>query len=427
MLMNLKEDEIMKKAREAAMLLSSLSVFRGVRRRTVFGAYYDLLTALDEPVQSFLEKWGRFADVLCARGYGECLSYCLSKAAFYDLNVFSEAAAAGKADELDEFVKNAVIRDISAINKAGKITAEDVIRAYRYKDELDDIASCLPRWGIGQPVEELADESEAFQRLSDYYRKNGCGMYARYRAFIWRDKNIEPVVFPDKISLSSLRRYEMQRAMVVDNTTAFIAGADCNNVLLYGDRGTGKSSTVKAILNRYYTEGLRMVEMPKDKLSEFPLLVERIAALPLKFIIFIDDLSFGDEDRSYAQLKAVLEGGLAVRPENTLIYATSNRRHLIKENFSDREGDDMHRNDTMQETLSLSDRFGLSVNFSKPDKQVYTDIVLSLARENGIEMDEQKLIREAEMWAISRGGRSPRCARQFISSVAVRLKNEEEK
>ncbi len=419
----MKEDEKMNKARESAMLLSSLSVYRGVLSRTVFGAYYDLLTALDEPVHGFLEKWGSFVSVLYTRGYSESLAYCLSKAAFYDENAFSLAAAAGKADTLGEHIVEAVKRDIRAINFAGKVTPEDVISGYRYKDELGEAARLLPSWGTGQSVAELSDENSAFERLSSYYRKNGCGMYARYRAFIWRDRRIEPVVFPDEIQLSSLRRYEVQRAQVIENTTAFLSGVSCNNVLLYGDRGTGKSSTVKAILNRYYTEGLRMVEMPKDRLSEFPLLVERIADIPLKFIIFIDDLSFGDEDRSYAQLKAVLEGGLAVRPDNTLIYATSNRRHLIKENFSDREGDDMHRNDTMQETLSLSDRFGLSVNFSKPDKQAYIDIVLGLADELHIDYDREKLVSEAETWAISRGGRSPRCARQFISSVLVRLNN----
>ncbi len=415
----------MNKAEEAALLLSSLSVYRGVKTRTVFGAFYELLCALHEQPGVFLEKWGRFACVLGTRGYADCLAYCLSKAAFYDENAFSRAAAAGVADSLEENLKAAVERDIIAINKAGRLTPEDILEGYRYRAQLGDIADTLPRWGTGKPVEELADEEEAFSRMSVYYRKNGCGMYARYRAFIWRDKRIEPVVFPDKIQLSSLRKYEMQRSLVIDNTTAFLKGAECNNVLLYGDMGTGKSSTVKAILNRYYTEGLRMVEMPKDKLSEFPLLVERIADIPLKFIIFIDDLSFSGEDRSYAQLKAVLEGGLAARPDNTLIYATSNRRHLIKENFSDREGDDMHRNDTMQETLSLSDRFGLSVNFSKPDKQVYIDIVLGLARENGIETDESSLIRDAEMWAVGRGGRSPRCARQFISSLLAAGKNRE--
>lgn len=168
-----------------------------------------------------------------------------------------------------------------------------------------------------------------------------------------------------------------------------------------------------------------MVEMPKDRLSEFPILVDRIASSPLKFIIFIDDLSFSNDDNSYAQLKAVLEGGLAARPDNTLIYATSNRRHLIKENFADRAGDELHRNDSIQENLSLSDRFGLSVNFSKPDKEEYLDIVLSLAKEKNLNVSMDELVSDAEQWAIARGGRSPRCARQFIAVTEAKLRNVE--
>ncbi len=417
----------MNKTKLTAMLLSSLSVYKGVKNRSIFGAYYRLITALDDPVGSFLEKWGDFVSLLYERGYSERLAYCLSKAAFYDENPFSKAAAAGKAGCLPEQVKAAVRRDIDAINQAGQITADDILSEYRYRDELGSIADTLPVWGIGTPVDEFSDKSSAFDRLAQYYLKNGCGMYARYRAFIWRSQTIQPVVYPDQIQLSSLKGYDMQRNEVINNTTAFLQGVQSNNVLLYGDRGTGKSSTIKAVLNRYYTDGLRMVEMPKDRLSEFPLLVEKIAALPLKFIIFIDDLSFGSDDKSYAQLKAVLEGGLAARPDNTLIYATSNRRHLVKESFSDRSEDDLHRNDTIQETLSLSDRFGLSVNFAKPDKKGYLDIVLSLADENHLNCDHARLLKDAEQWALSRGGRSPRCARQFISSVLADIKNEEDK
>lgn len=416
----------MNKARKAGMMLSSLSVFSGVRKRSVFGAYYALLMALDENVQVFLEKWGNFVGLLCARGYSDCLAYCLSKAAFYDENAFSRAAAADQVQKLTPYETAAVIRDIQAIHFAGQITAEDVLDDYRYREQLGELADSLPRWGTGNPVDEFCDEDKAPQRLAAYYRQNGCGKYARYRAFIWRNEDLMPVQFPDKVTLSSLIGYQTQRTAVIENTTAFLRGIPSNNVLLYGDRGTGKSSTVKAILNRYYTEGLRVVEMPKERLPEFPLLVEKIADIPLHFIIFIDDLSFSGEDKSYAQLKAVLEGGLAARPDNTLIYATSNRRHLIKETFSDRSGDELHRNDTMQETLSLSDRFGLSVNFSKPDKETYLEIVRGLAKEHGLYCDMDKLLRDAEQWAIVRGGRSPRCALQFIRSAMAELTKEEE-
>ena len=164
-----------------------------------------------------------------------------------------------------------------------------------------------------------------------------------------------------------------------------------------------------------------MVEMPKDRLSDFPLLAEKLAEVPLKFIIFIDDVSFSSDDKSYAQLKAVLEGGLAVRPDNTLIYATSNRRHIVKETFADRTGDDIHINDTIQETLSLSDRLGLSVSFTKPSKEQYLEIVFALAREKQLMVGIDELTEKAERFAIERGGRSPRCARQFISALETSL------
>ena len=251
------------------MLMSSLSVYKGIKNRTVPKAYYELLCALDEPVQSFLEKWGQFFALLCKRGYSDSLARCLSKAALFDENAFSKSAAAGETEQLTEWTAAAVIRDISAINKAGKITAEDIISDYRFREELGSVADTLPRWGTGEPVKEFSDENTAFEKLSDYYRHNGCGMFARYRAFIWRNKSIEPVVFPDSISIDSLKGYELQRGTVVDNTTAFLEGVQCNNCLLYGDMGTGKSSTVKAILNKYYTSGLRMVECRRINFPSF--------------------------------------------------------------------------------------------------------------------------------------------------------------
>lgn len=414
----------MNKTKEAALLMSSLSVYKGILQRTVPKALYELLCAADKPVYEFLRAWGSFFALLCDRGYADSLLQCLTETALFDENAFSKASSAGTEKKLQREVIEAVRRDLSAIIKIGSITPDDILCDYCYRDELESVAGSLPKWGTGKAAAEFPDEDHAADRLVDYYRRNGCGMFARYRAFIWRDGNIEPVVYPDRISLSSLKGYEIPRSTVVNNTVAFIKGIECNNCLLYGDMGTGKSSTVKAILNEYYKDGLRMVEMPKDRLGEFPILVDRIAAVPLKFIVFIDDLSFSAEDKSYAQLKAVLEGGLAARPENTLIYATSNRRHLIKESFADRDGDDIHRNDTMQETLSLSDRFGLSVNFSKPDKNEYLAIVRSMARERKIDISIEELERGAERWALERGGRSPRCARQYISVTEAKLLNE---
>ncbi len=414
----------MNPTKETALLMSSLSIYKGILNRTVPKAYFELLCSVDKPVFQFTRAWGNFFSLLCDRGYADSLSKCLTEAALFDENAFSKASAAKREKSLPTEVISAIRRDISAINRIGSLTPEQILKDYLYIDELGAVANSLPRWKTGTPVIEFSDKEHTIDCLADYYRRNGCGMFARYRAFIWRDKGIEPVVHPDNISIDSLKGYDIPRGLVVDNTVAFLNGIQCNNCLLYGDRGTGKSSTVKAILNKYCKDGLRMVEMPKDRLGEFPILVDKIASLPLKFIIFIDDLSFSSDDKSYAQLKAVLEGGLAARPENTLIYATSNRRHLVKEDFSDREGSELHRNDSIQENLSLSDRFGLSINFSKPDKEKYLEIVRSLAREKNLDISIEELERGAEQWAIERGGRSPRCARQYISIAEAKALNK---
>lgn len=403
--------------KEAVLLMSSLSIYKGIMNRSVAKAYYRLLSAFDKDIFEFCNAWGEFFAVLCDKECSESFARALTETALFDENAFSRAASAGVEKNLPSSVLNAVKRDIGAIRKLYRLSPETILNDYQYRDELGSIAENLPRWKTGLPVSEFSDEEHTIERVAEFHKRNGCGIFARYRAFIWRDNDVQPVLHPDDIKLSSLKGYDIPRNTVVKNTLAFMKNIESNNCLLYGDRGTGKSSTIKAILNEYYKDGLRMVEVPKDRLSEFPILVDKIAALPLKFIIFIDDLSFSGEDKSYAQLKAVLEGGLAARPANTLIYATSNRRHIIKETFSDRDGDDMHRNDSMQESLSLSDRFGMSVNFSKPDKDQYLEIVMSLANENHIEMDTEELCTRAEKWAIQRGGRSPRAARQFISFI----------
>jgi predicted AAA+ superfamily ATPase len=229
------------------------------------------------------------------------------------------------------------------------------------------------------------------------------------------------VAHPDKQKMNQLKGYEVQRQMAIDNTVAFLKGYPANNCLLYGDRGTGKSSTVKALLNEFYPQGLRVIEMPKEYLMDFPYLVDQIAEIPMKFIIFIDDLSFSQQDSTYAALKSVLQGGLAARPDNSLIYATSNRRHLLRESFSDRDGDEVHQSDTIQESLSLADRFGLSINFMLPDKVRFLEIVDQLAYQLDLKEYIPLLESGAERWATVHGGRSPRVAQQYIRDAQAKL------
>ena len=399
------------------LLLSSLSVFRGIMKRSVVKAYYKLLLSLDSEPDEFLNAYGDFYSLISERGFSNRLAYAMTEAALFDENCFTRAAVAGKYDTLPDNVLKAVKRDCEAILAASSLASEEVLKAYKYYDEIKEIADSLPRWEAGECAPSFKMFDGSLKNVARYYKENGCGIFARYKAFIWRDGDIQPVLHPDRIDMDSFTGYEIQRDMVVNNTKSFIEGKSCNNCLLYGDKGTGKSSTVKAIANEFRKDGLRIVEIPKERLIDFPILVDKIAALPMKFIIFIDDLSFQKQDQSYTTLKAVLEGGLAARPDNALIYATSNRRHLVKESFSDRTDDDVNTRDNMQESLSLSDRFGLAVCYSIPTKKEFDDIVCALARQKGIEMSDEELEMGAERFALSRGGRSPRCAKQYVESL----------
>lgn len=405
----------------SAMGLASLSVYRGVLDLPVPGALFRLLSAAGRTKEEFLQAWGNFFSALCGQGKSNDLCGCMAEAVMFDENAFSLTAARG--DSSPEEVHKAAQRDLRVLFRAAGMTPKELLSGCAFAS--DDFAQLhLPEWKTGTIPDAFLDGSEvSADAVARFYRENGCGMYARCRAFIWRGGEIRPVFHPDATALADLTGYELQRREAIDNTLAFLDGLPANNCLLYGDRGTGKSSTVKAILNQYYHRGLRMIEMPKESLSDFPVLVDRIAAMPMKFIVFIDDLSFSKQDETYASLKAVLEGGLAARPENTLIYATSNRRHLIRETFSDREGDEIHRGDTIQESLSLADRFGLSINFSIPKKEEYLDIVRQLAKKRGLAGHLKELEEGAERWAIGRGGRSPRCAKQYIRAAEARIRS----
>ena len=267
----------------------------------------------------------------------------------------------------------------------------------------------LPRWetsGIDLPAAYA-------QRMSEVGKK-GYGMFAKHHVFTVENGQLVPVKYPDPQRLSELPGYEKEREKVIANTKALLAGMPANNVLLYGDAGTGKSSAVKAIANEFAPEGLRLVEVKKNQLYQIPDLMDKLAANPLKFILFIDDLSFTANDDNFAALKAILEGSVGGRAKNIAVYATSNRRHLIKETLTDRTGDDIHEADTRQELMSLSARFGLTVTFQRPEKARFETILAELAKQHGIDMPMDQLLVKAEAFAIRAGGRSPRVAKQVI-------------
>ena len=231
--------------------------------------------------------------------------------------------------------------------------------------------------------------------------------------------NFQPINNMEKVMLEDIVGYEWQKQALVDNTKAFVEGRKANNVLLFGDSGTGKSTSIKAIVNAYYDQGLRMIEIYKHQFQDLSQVMSSIKNRNYKFIIYMDDLSFEEFEIEYKFLKAVMEGGLEIKPANILIYATSNRRHLIKETWKDRNDvehiNDIHRSDTMEEKLSLVNRFGVTICYARPNRKEYQNIVSELAKKNGIGMTEEQLFAEANKWEISHGGISGRTAQQFIN------------
>lgn len=245
--------------------------------------------------------------------------------------------------------------------------------------------------------------------------KKGYGIFYNNNMFVLDDrKNIIAVKNKDNQDIKKLYGYEIERNKVLSNTKILIEGKKANNILLYGDAGTGKSSTVKAVANFFKDEGLRLIEIKKNQLHFITDIIEKLSCSPLKFIIFIDDLTFSSNDDTFSYLKAILEGGVNSFPNNIAVYVTSNYRHLIKENFTDRDGDDIHIEDTIQQIMSLTNRFGMIITFQRPGRDLFKEIVLSYAKENNIKTDKEELINQAEAYAIRSAGRSPRVAKQFI-------------
>ena len=271
---------------------------------------------------------------------------------------------------------------------------------------------------------EAKDADDIFDLVTGFYKAYGVGMFGLNKAFRFSSDqdgkiNFQPINNMEKVMLNDLVGYEIQKKKLVDNTRAFVEGKKANNVLLFGDSGTGKSTSIKAIVNEFYDQGLRMIEIYKHQFKDLSNVIASIKNRNYKFIIYMDDLSFEEFEIEYKFLKAVIEGGVETKPDNILIYATSNRRHLIKETWNDRDDvqndNGMHRSDTMQEKLSLVNRFGVTINYSKPSQKEYFNIVIELARKNGVNMTDEQLCAEANKWELSHGGISGRTAQQFIN------------
>ena len=280
---------------------------------------------------------------------------------------------------------------------------------------------------LSKKLENTTTEQEFFDVVTGFYKDYGVGMFGLNKAFRIEENPAGGVIFRpinnmDQVMLDDLVGYEIQKKKLVDNTEAFVQGRKANNCLLFGDSGTGKSTSIKAIVNQYYDQGLRMIEIYKHQFKDLSNVIAQIKNRNYRFIIYMDDLSFEEFEIEYKFLKAVIEGGVETKPENILIYATSNRRHLIKESWNDRNDmeheNDRHHSDTVEEKLSLVNRFGVTINYSKPTQKEYFDIVLNLARKQGITMSDDDLRTEANKWELSHGGISGRTAQQFVNYLA---------
>ena len=441
-----RADPPLSPARAQALLeaIDRLALFGEILAGPVGQAYCAMLRCLaaEEPEAGFLTAVARLSGLLSAHAerHGSPPSgdvwqdYLLSRL-LEAQNTFSRTAARDGARGLSPALTALARQDLVILQELFQANCA-ALRAYA---ATQDIHAALPylMWGGFEPdcpvennhpqpevcraLSALADWREAVPLLAAHYRRSGAGDFARFHAFRWvrttQGGRLQGIAHPDPIRLEELIGDERQRRLLAQNTEHLLAGYRANNVLLCGDRGTGKSSSIKALLHRYGHQGLRLVEVAKEHLGDFPDILAELEEQPQAFIIFVDDLSFEPHETDYKALKAILEGSLAAQPRNVVIYATSNRSHLIRENFSDRTGileGEIHPKETLQETFSLSDRFGIRISFVAPTQGQYLAIVTALATQRGLEVEPPALRARALTWAQQQNGFSGRTARQFV-------------
>ena len=340
--------------------------------------------------------------LLLGKSFGEYL---------HDMLIYSEQPLVEKyIRSHDPLIFKAIEYDVGRIREMSLFEASD-LKEYLSLTFNKDMSE-LPEF-------ERGDFSYDANYFIKHCSENGSGAFAQYKAFTFNSGEVKPVNHCDPIRLSDLKKYEVQKKQIVENTLCFINNKPANNALLYGDRGTGKSSTIKALLNEY--ESLRMVQIDKNQISEIFDLYELLRAVPLHFIVFIDDLSFSEDDDGFIMFKQALDGSLAVKPNNVLIYATTNRRHIIKETAANRADSYIHKSDAVDDNMSLSERFGLFVTFTAPNKEQFLDIAARIAHDRGVNVDEEAFCMGLERFALKRGGRSPRIAKQYVDMLEARL------
>lgn len=376
-----------------------LCAFKKIREDNLFKTFLELLRNIlkESSIEKNIESYSNFI-------------YAMKNAGYDDFSKYLTNSILNSETSFDE---NQIEKELKILTLVSKISFEDIKNIFKNKfPQHQEIFENLPYFsntGVEIYYEEMKTKA---QKDGDIYKNN--------RAFIFdNDFELKPIDVKENISFSSLKGYKEQKRVLLDNTSALLKGAKVNNILLYGDAGCGKSSSVRALLNEF--EEIKIVQMFKNNLVNLDKLFLKLTSISHKFIIFLDDISFDEDEASLSSLKAILEGSLVQCPKNAVIYATSNRRHLVKQTFSSRTGDEIHLKDTLNEVTSLSERFGINLFFSKPSNDEFNQIVIELARDNNLTIDEKTLIEKAQRLALIKGSKSPRIARQLIDNLIAHI------
>lgn len=393
-------------------LITSLllvSVYKNILNDVVISSFIKFISLLNssENINLILEAYSEFISNLYEKNSEQNLYLHLKHIIYTDENVISKGCS-------DCIYENNILLNTAKY----ELSLFDNLLEYDYnflKDELISKFSNMSSVLEHLPIFKVeGKQSFDIDEIISSYKYKGYGVFSCYNAFKYtQNKEILPIKHFDALTFSDLKNYEYQKSVIKQNTKAFIEDKEANNILLYGDRGCGKSSTVKALINEFCESNLKIIQVYKESFIYLEELFEKLRDLPLKFIIFADDISFDEDDKNFSSIKAVLEGSLTNRPANTVVYATTNRMHLVKESFSSREGNEIHFNDTIDEMVSLSDRFGIMLTFSLLTKKEYLDIVEQIAIDCCVEVDDN-LYKKAEEFAMLKSIRTPRVARQFI-------------
>ncbi|MGK7927114.1 MAG: ATP-binding protein [Spirulina sp.] len=404
---------------------ASLLIYQNVLDNEVGEAFIALLRALhDGNSVHCLQAYGNWFKTLAETGQN-WQDYLIQQI-LWDDNPFSKKVQRTSLDALPPALIAAVQYDLKTLHSLYYCRGEQLGQWVRSICKMTELPVA---WQIETTrshfLRDRENWSEVLPELAQHYQQNGTGIFARYRAFRWQAGQLKGIAHPDPIQLGEIVGYKTQKATLIKNTEFLLADYPALHVLLYGSRGSGKSSLVKGLLGKFSDRGLRLIEVSKSELRDLPEILERLRDRSQKFIIFVDDLSFEEDDEAFKSLKVVLEGSVTARANNVLVYATSNRRHLIREFFEDRprpkDSDEVHSWDTMQEKLSFSDRFGLTLTFEPANQDTYLEIVRHLALEANIGLETEDLEFRAKQWATRHNGRSGRTARQFVDFLKAEL------